>query len=160
MISNFNEINHEGFMKEALKEADEAGKRGDIPIGAVIVHHNKIISRGSNMINTMNSDVAHAESSAILKCAPYLKNYGRECIIYTTVEPCIMCLTTIVMANIRNVVFALEDKYMNMKPFIDSNPYIKNRLHNYLGGIMDKESYDIIRKYSPSDAEIILKGVK
>lgn len=112
------------------------------------------------MINTLDSEVAHAECSAILKCASYLKNYGRECIIYTTVEPCIMCLSTIVMANIRNVVFALEDKYMNMKPFIDSNPYIKNRLHNYLGGIMDKESYDIIRKYSPSDAEIILKGVK
>lgn len=158
MIENFNEIKHEEFMKEALKEAEEAGKRGDRPIGAVIVHNGRIISRSSSKYNTLDSDVAHAENTAIFNCAPYLKKYGRECIIYTTVEPCVMCLTTIVMAHIRNVVFAFEDKYMNMKPFINSNPYIKDRIHNYLSGVLYEESLNILKKYSPEDAEIMLKG--
>ena len=160
MVSNFDEINHALFMKEALKEADEAGQRGDIPIGAVIVHKGIIIARGSNRLNTMESHVAHAENTAIIQCASYLTRHGRECILYTTVEPCIMCLSTAVMANIRNIVFALEDKYMNMKPFINSNPYITKRIHNYLGGIMESESLTLIEKYAPNDARIITTGVK
>lgn len=158
MLRDFDEINHIEFMKEALKEAEEAGKREDRPIGAVIVHDGKIISRGSSRYNSLESKVAHAENTAIFNCAPYLKKYGKECTIYTTVEPCIMCLTTIVMADIRNIVFALEDKYMNMKPFINSNPYIKDRIHNYLGGVLEKESIDILMAYSPEDVEIMTKG--
>lgn len=158
MLQNLNEVNHEFFMREALKEAEEAGKRGDRPIGAVIVHNGIIISRSSSRCTTLHSDVAHAENTAILNCAAYLQDYGRECIIYTTVEPCIMCLTTIVMANIRNIVFAAEDKYMNMRPFIDSNPYIKKRIHNYLSGILAEESIEIINKYDPEDGKIIMNG--
>ncbi|MEG0772550.1 nucleoside deaminase [Clostridium sp.] len=160
MINNFNEINHEKFMQEAIKEANEAGTRGDRPIGAVIVHNGKIIARGSNRFYTADNEIAHAENTAIFSCASYLKKYGRECILYTTVEPCIMCLTTIVMANIRNVVYAVEDKYMNMNPFIESNPYIKDRLHNYLGGVLMQESLDVINSYFPFMAKVILEGIK
>lgn len=160
MISNFNEYNHTYFMTEALKEAKEAGERGDRPIGSIIVHHGKIISRGSNRCVTLNSNVAHAETVAINNCASYLMENAKECILYTTVEPCIMCLSTIVMANIRNVVFAVEDKYMNMELFINSNPYIKKRLHNYIGGILKVESSEIINTYSPFMAEVVLNGTK
>lgn len=160
MIYNFSEINHIEFMKEALREADEAGKRGDRPIGAVIVHNGKIIGRGSNRFNSMENEVAHAENTAIFSCSAYLKKYARECILYTTVEPCIMCLSTIVMANIRNVVYSVEDKYMNMGSFIHSNPYIKERLHNYLGGVLEEESINIIRTHSPFVAKVILEGKK
>ncbi len=158
MISNFDEINHEYFMQEALIEAKKAGERGDRPIGAVIVHNGEIIARGSNKLETVDSNVAHAETDAINNSASFLRKHARECIIYTSVEPCIMCLTTIVMANIRNVVFAVDDKYMNMKPFINSNPYIKERLHNYLGGVLREESVEIIKKHSPFMAEVILNG--
>ncbi|WP_066363406.1 nucleoside deaminase [Neobacillus drentensis] len=158
MLANFNEYNHQSFMGEALKEAEEAGKRGDRPIGAVIVHNGTIISRGSNRINTMDSELAHAEIHAMNQCASYLRKHARECILYTTVEPCMMCLSTITLANIRNVVFALEDKYMDMAHFIESNPYIKKRLRNYLGGVLSAESTRILKTYSPFMAEVALNG--
>ncbi|WP_053074931.1 nucleoside deaminase [Ornithinibacillus californiensis] len=155
---DINQLDHTFFMSEALKEAEEAGKRGDRPIGAVIVYDNNIIARGSNRIETGSSNLKHAEIDAMKQCASFLQDHARECIIYTSVEPCIMCLSTIVMANIRNVVFAIDDKYMNMKPFIRSNPYIEKRVHKYLGGVLAEESVEILKRYSPEMAEVILHG--
>ncbi|MEH7440245.1 nucleoside deaminase [Neobacillus drentensis] len=158
MITNFHEYDHHFFMQEALKEAEEAGKRGDRPIGAVIVHNGTIISRGSNRINTKDSELEHAEINAMNACASYLRKHARECILYTTVEPCIMCLSTTVLANIRNVVFAVEDKYMNMAQFINSSTYIKKRLLHYHGGVLAEESSQILKTHSPFMAEVILNG--
>jgi tRNA(adenine34) deaminase len=157
---DFFEIDHVPFMKEALKEAEKAGKIGDRPIGAVIVHNGKIISRGSSGNKTQKSDIAHAETAAMYGCASYLKEYGRECILYTTVEPCVMCLATAVLANIRSIVFAVKDNYMNTKTIIDSNPYIKARIHNYVSGILESESIRILKKYAPEDVQILQKGIR
>ena len=157
---DINTIDHTIFMKEALKEALKAGKRGDRPIGAVIVHNGQIISRGSSRSKTRKSDVAHAENTAILKCQSFLKDNGRECILYTTVEPCVMCLSTAVLANIRSIVFGLEDKYMNMKAFIQSNPYIRSRIHNYILGILESESIAVLQQYAPEDVRVMLTGIR
>jgi tRNA(adenine34) deaminase len=92
------------------------------------------------------------------QCASYLRKHGQECILYTTVEPCMMCLSTITLANIRNVVFAVEDKYMDMAHFIDSNTYIQKRLHNYVSGVLRDESTKILKKHSPFMAEVVLNG--
>jgi len=108
----------------------------------------------------MDNEIAHAETIAINTCASYLRKYAEECVIYTTVEPCMMCITTIVMANIRNIVFSLEDKYLDMDHFIDSTPYIKKRLNNYLGGVMAEESTHLLKTYSPFMAEVVLNGKK
>ncbi|WP_268892795.1 deaminase [Geobacillus sp. TFV-3] len=89
-----------------------------------------------------------------------LKKHERECVLYTTVEPCIMCLSTIVMANIRHVVFAVKDQYMNMDPFIASNPYIKDRLYHYVGGVLKEVSEKLIQTYSPYMYQIVLQGKK
>ncbi|MFG6113836.1 nucleoside deaminase [Halobacillus sp. MO56] len=104
MVENFNELNHEYFMKEALKEAEKAGKRNDKPIGAVIVHNGEIIARGSNKITSSKDNIAHAEIDALHNNAGYLQKHARECLLYTSVEPCIMCVSALIMANIRNVV--------------------------------------------------------
>ena len=143
-------------MRKALIEAEEAGKRGDLAIGTVIVHNKLIISSDSNRIYTKESVVSHAEVNAIHNCAPYLRKYNKECVIYTTVEPCIMCLPTIVMANISHVFYGVTDAYMNMKSFIGGNPYIKERLQTYQGGVLEKESEALIRRYSSSMGDMIL----
>ena len=96
----------------------------------------------------MDSELAHAEITAMNQCASYLRKHARECILYTTVEPCMMCLSTITLANIRNVVFAVEDKYMDMAHFIESNPYIKKRLHNYLGGVLSARIHKNIEEHT------------
>ncbi|PYZ96530.1 hypothetical protein CR205_12505 [Alteribacter lacisalsi] len=157
-MKNNGRLDHEYFMTEALQEAKEAGQRGDLPIGAVIVHNGRIIARGSNMRKTAGIKISHAENNAMHNCAPYLMKHASECVIYTTLEPCIMCLTTLVMANIDSIVFAADDKYMNMKPFIDANSYIRDRIHQYKGGVCRGESEALLRKYSPYAAELALNG--
>ena len=96
-------------MKEALRLAVEAGKRGDRPVGAVIVHKKKIIARGSSRLNTLNSRVHHAENTAIFSCASYLKEHGPECTLYTTLEPCIMCLGAMIHARIKRLIYGCPD---------------------------------------------------
>src|SRR5690625_4479167 len=152
------ELNHEMYMKVALSEAVKAGERGDLPIGAVIVHHGKIISHGSNHINTNSNQVAHAEIDAIHRAAPYLREYARECVLYTTLEPCVMCLPTIVMANIRNIVYALDDHYMYTKQMISSADYLQKRVYNYIGGVLAEESLQLLKSYDTLTADLALYG--
>lgn len=158
-LSRFDESDHLRFMQIALEEAHDAGKRGDRPIGAVIVHHGKVVIRSSNRFSSLDSHVAHAENTAIFQSAPYLKKHGRSCILYTTVEPCLMCLTTAVLANIRSIVYAVEDKYMNTTLLIRSHPYLEKRIHHYLGGVGEKESLSILEQYHPDTFFTITTGV-
>ncbi|WP_051189058.1 nucleoside deaminase [Halalkalibacillus halophilus] len=155
---NPEELDHEYFMSEAIKEAKIAGERGDLPVGAVIVHEGKIISRGNNSTKTNQNRTLHAEMSAINNHAAFWQQHARECVIYTSLEPCIMCLSTIVMTNIRHIVYAVEDKYMNMKPFIKSNDYIDQRVHSYTGGILAEESFEVIQTYHEEMAGLVSTG--
>ena len=145
-------------MKEAINEAVIAGERGDLPVGAVIVHNRKIISRGNNRIHTNKNNTLHAEMTAINNSAAFSQRNARECVIYTSLEPYIVCLSTIVITNIRHIVFAVEDKYMNMKPFIHSNDYIDKRIHSYIEGILEKESFAVIQKYDERMARMVRTG--
>ncbi len=145
-------------MREALREAEEAGRRGDRPIGAVIVHNGLVIARGSSRAVTMRSNVHHAENMAIISCAPYLYEYSKECTIYTTVEPCLMCLGTIILANIRRVVFGITDKYMKMETYINCNDYPQKRLHLYQSGVLEEECREVFRKYSDERERRIVLG--
>lgn len=74
------DVDHEAFMRAALQEAEQALERGDRPIGAVIVHRNRIIARASNAHHTGRNLIAHAEMRALHACAPYLLEHGRECV--------------------------------------------------------------------------------
>ena len=94
------------FMKEALKEAEKALGKDEVPVGAVIVRDGKIIGKGWNTILENQSVSAHAEINAINVASSYLKNYRLvNCDIYTTLEPCHMCAKAIVDARIRNLFF-------------------------------------------------------
>ena len=151
---------YEAFMREALIEAENALKRGDRPIGAVITHGEKIISRSSNMFKTSKSDIAHAELNAILSCTSYLQQFGPETAIFTTCEPCPMCLGAIIMANIRDIVFGMPDNYTQGRLSIDAVPYIKKRINRYVGGVLQDDCVALFRRFSDDEANLCLKGVK
>ena len=103
--------NHEYFMKMALKEAKSAYKEEEIPIGAVIVHNNKVISKGHNQSQRLNDATAHAEMIAITSAQNKLgSKYLNECELYVTLEPCMMCSGAIHLSKINKVVYALDDK--------------------------------------------------
>ena len=80
------------YMKQALAEAEKASARGEVPVGAVIVCQNRIIARAHNLTETLNDVTAHAEMQAITAAANALgAKYLNDCVLYVTVEPCVMC---------------------------------------------------------------------
>jgi tRNA(adenine34) deaminase len=100
----------ERWMESALREAEQALKRKEVPIGAVIVHNSRIIGRGYNQIESLQDPTAHAEMIAITAAAGGLGNRRlEECTLYVTLEPCAMCAGAIVLARIPRMVFGAFD---------------------------------------------------
>ena len=100
----------EHFMALALKEAEIAESREEIPIGAVVVMDNKVIGRGNNSNKTLQDPTAHAEMIAITAgCNQAQSRYLEKATLYVTVEPCAMCAGAIVLARIPRLVFGARD---------------------------------------------------
>ena len=97
-------------MESALREAEQALKRKEVPIGAVIVHNGRIIGKGYNQIESLQDPTAHAEMIAITAAATSLGNRRLEnCTLYVTLEPCAMCAGAIVLARVPRLVFGAYD---------------------------------------------------
>jgi len=98
------------YMKEALKEAKKAGDEKEVPIGAVIVKDDEIISRGHNLRETLQKSTAHAEIVAIESACEALNTWRLEdCTMYVTVEPCPMCAGAMIQSRIKRVVYGASD---------------------------------------------------
>ncbi len=101
---------YENFMNWALKLAAQAGQRGEVPVGAVVVHDGKIIGSGANLREEQQNPLAHAEIIAIREAADYLGSWRLEdTTLYVTLEPCPMCAGAIINARIPVVVFGCSD---------------------------------------------------
>ena len=100
----------ERWMESAVREAEQAYKRKEVPIGAVVVHERRIIGRGYNQIETLQDPTAHAEMIAITAATTNLGSRRLEgCTIYVTLEPCTMCAGAIVLARIPRLIFGAAD---------------------------------------------------
>jgi len=100
----------EYFMREALKEARKAFNIDEIPIGAVIVSEGQIIARAHNLTEQLNDVTAHAEMQAFTSAAEYLGGkYLKECTLYVTIEPCVMCSGASYWTQIKKVVYGAKD---------------------------------------------------
>ena len=98
-------------MKQALLEAQRAGDRGEVPVGAVVVCKDRVIARAHNLTETLTDVTAHAEMQAITAAASTLGGkYLNECTLYVTVEPCVMCAGAIAWAQTGRLVFGAEDE--------------------------------------------------
>jgi tRNA(adenine34) deaminase len=98
------------FMKQAYQEALIGQEKGEIPVGAIITCKNKIIAKGHNQTELLNDVTAHAEIIAITAAASYLDNkYLKDCTLYVTLEPCVMCAGALYWSQIDRVVFAAQD---------------------------------------------------
>lgn len=105
------EFSNEYFMNEALKEAQKALDKGEVPVGAVVVCKNKIIARAFNQCEQLHDSTAHAEMIAITSASHYLgSKYLKECILYVTLEPCVMCAGAMHWAQLGKLVYGASDE--------------------------------------------------
>ena len=98
------------YMQAAIAEAELARAKGEVPIGAVIVHEGQIIGRGHNLRETSNDPTSHAEMVAIRQAAEAIGHWRLlETTLYVTLEPCVMCMGAIILARIPRLVYACRD---------------------------------------------------
>lgn len=141
---------HERFMAEALKEAERAREEGEVPVGAVIVHNDRIIARAHNQREVLKDPTAHAEMIAITQAAEALQNWRLEgTTIYVTLEPCAMCAGAIVLARIPRLVIGADDPKAGAcgSVFdIPSEPRLNHRVE-VLRGVMESEASALLRDF-------------
>lgn len=124
-------------MGKALDEAREALKSGEVPIGAIVVCHDRIIARAHNMTEMLTDVTAHAEMQAITSAANALGGkYLTECTLYVTVEPCTMCAGAIGWAQIPRIVYGTRDEKRGYSLVAPKALHPKAKI---TGGILEEE---------------------
>ena len=133
------------FMKEAFKEAQLALAEDEIPIGAVVVCKGQIIGRGHNLTERLNDVSAHAEMQALTAAANYMGGkYLPECVLYVTMEPCVMCAGASYWFQIGRIVFGAYDTKLG---FGRINQKITHPKTLTTGGIMENECGELVKEF-------------
>lgn len=103
-------MNHSFYMGLAIKEAEKAFENGEVPVGVVIVHEERVIAKAHNQVELLKDPTAHAEILAITQAAEALQTkWLNEATLYTTLEPCVMCAGAIIHARVRNLFYGADD---------------------------------------------------
>ncbi len=125
------------FMKEALKEAQKAFDRDEVPVGAVIVTDNHIIARAHNLTETLNDVTAHAEMQAFTAAANHLgSKYLDDCTLYVTVEPCPMCAAASFWTQLSRIVYGAGDE---KRGYSKVGEKLLHHSTKVVSGIMEKD---------------------
>jgi tRNA(adenine34) deaminase len=137
------ELSHEYFMKQALKQADNAFAEDEVPIGAIVVVENQIIGKGYNQVERLQDPTAHAEMLAITAASNYLNSkFLNECTLYVSVEPCVMCYGAIKNARISKVVLGCLEPKHGFTNFVSSSDKI-----SLTTGILENECSMLMRTF-------------
>ncbi len=143
-----NNKSHEYFMKEALKEAEKALARDEVPVGAIVVCNNQVIARAHNLTETLNDVTAHAEMQAFTAAADNIGGkYLNDCILYVTLEPCIMCAGASFWTKLTTIVYGAKDK---KRGYSLSNSKILHPKTTVISGIMEEECSEILNNFFKS----------
>ncbi len=143
-------MDHEGYMREALREANKAYAIGEVPVGAVVVIAGEIVSRGHNLRESLNDATAHAEIVAMRAAAAQVGDWRLgEATLYSTVEPCVMCAGAIVQFRVKTLVYGAADpKAGAVDSVVDvvRHPKFNHRVE-VIAGILEDECGGIIRRF-------------
>jgi tRNA(adenine34) deaminase len=137
-------------MKAALKEARKAARKGEVPVGAVVVKEGKVIGRGHNLTESKQSALTHAEMMALTKASKKLKSWRlNDCDLYVTVEPCTMCGGAIVLSRIGGLFYGTTDPKagaVESTARVLDNPKLNHRVQA-TGGILKEECSRILSEF-------------
>lgn len=137
----------EYYMGKALQLAQQAFEEDEVPIGAVVVHKQRIIAKGYNQTERLTDVTAHAEMLAITGAAQYLgSKFLEECTLYVTVEPCVMCFGAIQWARPQRVVFGASEP----KTGYHSKGLIASPKMEVISGVLERECSDLMRSFFKS----------
>ena len=140
----------EYFMQEALKEAQKAFHKDEVPVGAVIVWNNQVIARAHNLTETLNDVTAHAEMQAFTTAASVSGGkYLADCTLFVTLEPCIMCAAALVHARVKRLVFGARDhRWGGVGSLFDlsHDPRMNHELE-VISGVMEKEAAELLQRF-------------
>jgi len=138
------------YMSEALKEARRAFEEDEVPVGAVIVHKGRIISRGYNQIERLKDPTAHAEMLALTSATNYLGvKWLNDSSLYVTIEPCSMCAGALVLALIKHVYYGAKDPKTGACGSVINIANHKKLNHRIQvkGGILEKECGGLLSEF-------------
>ncbi len=135
------------YMGLALEEAARSLEEDHIPVGAVIVCDGEVVARGRNEVNRLESVFAHAEMQAMSEIEQFLYNNKGRCTLYTTLEPCMMCLGAIVYNEIARLVVAMRAPGVGGIKMLDAVEHYRKNAPEIEIGFMEQESRELIRKY-------------
>ena len=136
------------FMKEALKEARIALAEDEIPIGAVVVCKGQIIGKGHNLTERLNDVSAHAEMQALTAAANYMGGkYLKDCTLYVTMEPCVMCAGASYWFQLSRIVFGAYDAKLGFGRISQKITHPKTII---TGGIHENECSQLVKDFFKS----------
>ena len=138
-------LGDEYFMKQALVEAQAAYDEGEVPIGAVVVCQDRIISRAHNLTETLNDVTAHAEMQAITAAASVLGGkYLIDCTLYVTVEPCPMCAGALGWSQITKIVYGAKDEKRGYQKFSTEVLHPKTTVKS---GVLEDQASELMKRF-------------
>lgn len=133
------------YMRKALQEAELAYEEGEIPIGAVIVCRDRVISRAHNLTETLNDVTAHAEMQAITAAANQLGGkYLKDCTLYVTVEPCVMCAGALGWSQMSRVVYGASDEKRGYEKYA---PHAMHPKCEITRSVLEEECRTLMQKF-------------
>lgn len=133
------------YMELALKEAYKSYKKGDVPVGAIIVKNGKIIAKAHNLKEKKHNPLMHAEIIAINKASKRLKRWRLDdCELYVTMEPCMMCTGAIIQSRIKKVYYSIENHDFGALKNISQDKKYNISVDNTMG---TNESLNMLKKF-------------
>lgn len=141
---------HQFFMTKAIELAEQAYKKDEVPIGAVVVKENKVIGKGYNQVESLGDATAHAEMIAL--SAAYETNgskYLHGATLYVSLEPCVMCAGALIWSKIDRLVFGASDSKSGACGSlfnIHNNPLLNHRFE-VIQGILEADAENLLKRF-------------
>ena len=138
------------FMAIALREAQEAFEKGEVPVGAIVVFEDRVIGRGFNQTESFHDATSHAEIIALSAAFNHFGDWRLEnCILFSTLEPCAMCAGAAILSRIKTIVFGAHDPKFGACGSIFNLPSDKRLNHNIeiVSGVLSDEVSALMKDF-------------